>query len=513
MDTITKSKNFANFRIQKSGEDKILIQIPTEKGLWKKEYNENDQIEQLLKDFKDDNQIDVPTKFFDNFKRNKSSINITDKLKVLLDEVHFSINPGYLQDLYLVGKPFNNPFEIFVFDRLSKILNIQMFDKREEEINSLGLNNYGPSSAYCNGNNHLYISGGETDDNQIIDKFYDIDLTNNQIEGPYQMYPKKNHSMIFIPPDKVFIVGGNDTKTFYFDLNKKKIIDQKDLNITRTEPALEVMGNILYCFDNVNKANNEKISFEKLNLDNPEAEWEMIYPEINEEKFPQKFFAVSKDKTGENIIFLGGNMDESNDITDLKNYKYNPESNSIEQTNIPFRDFNYKEKTFLPYNKNVDYLLPDFNRQHPEVTFFVKNKSRFEKVNYLPKQELNENNNYILTTKKYSNSKYYNFNMPGIKIDLGNTNNLLEIKEPSYNQIDSEKDDVRKISIEPPFEAPEINPIKVDNQIDIKIPDPLEEYNTKINQNKNNLYEEEKNSENNLELLEMKLRYNGKPST
>ena len=35
MDTITKSKNFANFRIQKSGEDKILIQIPTEKGLWK----------------------------------------------------------------------------------------------------------------------------------------------------------------------------------------------------------------------------------------------------------------------------------------------------------------------------------------------------------------------------------------------------------------------------------------------------------------------------------------------
>ena len=135
------------------------------------------------------------------------------------------------------------------------------------------------------------------------------------------------------------------------------------------------MGNILYCFDNVNKANNEKISFEKLNLDNPEAEWEMIYPEINEEKFPQKFFAVSKDKTGENIIFLGGNMDESNDITDLKNYKYNPELNLIEQTNIPFRDFNYKEKTFLPYNKNVDYLLTDFNRQHPEVTFFVKNKS------------------------------------------------------------------------------------------------------------------------------------------
>ena len=97
-------------------------------------------------------------------------------------------------------------------------------------------------------------------------------------------------------------------------------------------------------------------------------------------------------------------MDESENSSDIKNYKYNPDLNNIEITDIPFKDFNYKEKTFLFYNKNVDYLLPDFNRQHPEVTFFVKNKSRFEKVNYLPKQELNENNNYILTTKKLDKS-------------------------------------------------------------------------------------------------------------
>ena len=87
----------------------------------------------------------------------------------------------------------------------------------------------------------------------------------------------------------------------------------------------------------------------------------------------------------------------------------------IFQQDQPFLDFNYKEKTFLPFNKNVDYLLPDFNRQHPEVTFFVKSKSRFEKVNYLPKPIENENIKYL--RRKYLDNKY-NFNMPGMGISL-----------------------------------------------------------------------------------------------
>ena len=157
-------------------------------------------------------------------------------------------------------------------------------------ITSLGLNNYSSSSSYCNGNNHLYISGGETPDNQIIDKFFDIDLNNNNIEGPYTISPKKNHSMIFIQPNKVFVVGGNDIKTFYFVFVLKEIINTADLKIIRTEPALQIIGNILYCFDNVNKANDVQLSFERINIDDPEAEWELVYPTIKGDKFPQKFF-------------------------------------------------------------------------------------------------------------------------------------------------------------------------------------------------------------------------------
>ena len=119
--------------------------------------------------------------------------------------------------------------------------------------------------------------------------------------------------MIFIQPNKVFVVGGNDTKTFYFDTIKKEIINAADLNIIRIETALKIIGNILFCFDNVNKANNDQLSFERINIDNPKAEWELVYPIIKGDKFQQKLFAVSKDINEENIIFLGGNMDDTND--------------------------------------------------------------------------------------------------------------------------------------------------------------------------------------------------------
>ena len=489
MDYINSFNQSNNFVIKKLNEEKLLIQIPLTTGNWHKEYDMNDPISKLVNDLNAEKNLDISQYILKTLKNKKTSVSLTDKLKIFL-EVEQSLNN---QNLKFIGKPFNNPFEIFVFNKNSKILNIQSF--QDEIIQQYDLNDYGPSSAYCNGNNHLYISGGEKNDNQIIDTLLDINLTNNMIDGPFTMSPKKNHSMIFISPDKVFIIGGNDTKTFYFDINEKKIIDKADLNIIRTEPALQVIDNILYCFDNINKANNEELSFEKINIDNPDAEWEIIYPKINKVKFSQKFFAVSKDNKGENIFFLGGNKEDYNDSEDLQNFKYNIESNTIEQTNIPFHDYNFKEKTFLPYNKNVDYLLPDFNRQHPEVTFFVKSKSRFEKVNYLPKADSNVNNYNIIQKKNYKGN--YNFNMPVTKISLQNNNYLPGIQEPSFDKNNGVDNKHLKIDLEPPFKEPDIEPNQGDKQINIDIPTNLEEIQLELNKNKKYINlkdEEEKNS-------------------
>ena len=431
-----------NFEMKRISNEKILISIPVLGQVWEKEYSLNDPINQIFIDFKAENGIDIPDDLCKSLKINKNSLDSTYKIKIFFGNENTTSN--------LVGKPFNNPFEVFIFNRNTKLLNIQTFDNRQ--IQSLGLNHYGPSSAYCNGNNHLYISGGETNKNEINDQFFDINLTNNNIEGPYNISPKKNHSMIF---------------------------------------------------DNVNKADNEQLSFEKIDINNPYAEWELIYPIINTEKFPQKFFAVSKDNAGENIIFLGGNMDDNIDSKDLKNYRYNIESNSIEETNIPFLDFNYKEKTFLTYNKNVEYLLPDFNRKHPIVTFYVKNKQKFEKINYLPKTEIKDDENYI-QKNKYIDSKY-DFNMPliqssnveipikeNIKMEL--KKNLPGINEPSFEKIDLEN---KKIDQEPTFKEPEIEPNRGDQQIDLEIPNKFGEYSKgKITiKNNKNISEEEKNAE------------------
>ena len=382
--------------IEAKNDEKVFIKIPLEKGgFWQREYLQNDIIQNVVDDFKAENHFDIPQNYFMDWNFKNQPLKMTDKIKTLINQevptvcINQVIKKKPLQinkDELLpdvVGKPFNEPFEVFVFTKLDKSLKIQTYDP--SIVNNLKLNNYSPSSAYCNGNNHLFISGGETREGETIDNFWEIDLTGQNIAEPVKIPPKKNHSMIFISPDKVFVVGGNDKKVFYFDTKEKQFIDLNDLNIIRTEPALQIIGNILYCFDNVNKADNEKLSFEKIDINNPDAEWELIHPIMNTEKFPQKFFAVSKDNTGENIIFLGGNMDDNIDSKDLKNYRYNIESNSIEETNIPFLDFNYKEKTFLTYNKNVEYLLPDFNRKHPIVTFYVKNKQKFERINYLPK--------------------------------------------------------------------------------------------------------------------------------
>ena len=57
------------------------------------------------------------------------------------------------------------------------------------------------------------------------------------------MATKKNHSMIAIPGNYVFIVGGQNKETFYYDLNENKFYGWKKLNKERIEPALILVNN------------------------------------------------------------------------------------------------------------------------------------------------------------------------------------------------------------------------------------------------------------------------------
>ena len=76
--------------------------------------------------------------------------------------------------------------------------------KSKNEIDSFGL-----SSAYCNVSNHLYISGGKNNRKVTLSYVWDVDLINkknNKIQKEIEL--KKNHSMICIPNNYIFIIGG-----------------------------------------------------------------------------------------------------------------------------------------------------------------------------------------------------------------------------------------------------------------------------------------------------------------
>ena len=442
--------------LKPKNDEKVFIKIPLESGgFWQKEYYQNDVIENVINDFKTENHTDIPQDYFLDWHFNNRSLKMSDKLKTLINQEIPTVcinkvikkKPLKLSKEEIitdvVGKPYNNPFEVILFQKKDKSLTIQTYDP--STINNLSLNNYSPSSSYCNGNNHLFISGGEKTNGEIIDDFWEIDLNEQNIAEPVKIPPKKNHSMIFIPNNYVFVVGGNDKKTFYFNTENAEVCEWANLNNIRTEPGLQRLSNYLYCFDNVNK---DIFTVEKTDLNSNIPKWTLITPKMDfplgqEQKLTQKFFGVSSDKEN-NIVFLGGNSDnDSNGKNEVFNYKYNTNSDSVEISKLPYHKINFKEKTFLPYKEDIDFLLSDFNKQNPEVVFYLKNKNKIEIINYDPQFI------YKLRSVKSSFSDFkYDINMPNQEDNIlrnKNNNNKIEQSDLKVPEIEPIKQDITPI--------------------------------------------------------------------
>ena len=497
-------ERYKTTNLEKNSDSKVFIKIPLETGgFWQKEYYQNDLIENVVNDFKAENHMEIPEDYFMDWNFNNKKLKMTDKIKTLINQEIPTVclnqvikrktlnisNEEIIPEL--VGKPFNDPFEVFLFTKEDKSLKIQTYDPTT--VSNLYLNNYSPSSSYCNGNNHLFISGGENKNGEIIDYFWEIDLKSQNIAEPTKIPPKKNHSMIFIPNNYVFIVGGNDKKTFYFNTENAEVCEWADLNILRNEPALEKLSNYLYCFDNINKGTNDTFTLERTDLNSNSPKWILLAPKFNfingnNLKLNQKFFGVSKDEE-QNIIFLGGNMDDYNKNDEIYNYRYNTNLNTIEESKVPYRRYNFKEKTFLPYKKNIDYILPDFNKQHPEVVFFVKKNNKIEAIDYEPKM-----NSQLKSLKAPISDFKYDFNMPTVSLpeqitdfNFGQENTQINENETNpnnnnrinvmssfkdmnfFNQNENDNNGNNKIELQTNFKEPEIEPMKEDLKLSIEV--------------------------------------------
>ena len=315
-----------------------------------------------------------------------------------------------------IGKLCFEPLDLFIYDTKKKSFNVQKYRNEDYE----GLTS---SSSCCNGDNKLFVSGGIDSNEEIIDKLWIFDLANFNMECIPNFVAKNNHSMIYIPNKYIFLVGGNNEKVVYFDINEKILESWSDLNKRRLEPALIQVNNYLYVFDNVNKNENSfELNFEKTDLLSNNPSFELIEPILDENiqgNIIPKFFGVSKESK-DSIIFLGGNIfDEQNDENnDIKNYSYDINENKIKFSDVSFVNIQLKEKTFFKFNNKDDiyFILPDFYRKCPKVAFYIKSKNRVKIIDYKPdilsNNDEQQDNIILRGPKMNSKIKSYNFNMP-----------------------------------------------------------------------------------------------------
>ena len=387
--------------------------------------------------------IDHSKSLKDYLSSSEKSISINVEI-VGLKDIPDDTDSYIIDKINLIGKLDYNPFKLYIFNKTTNLLqkvNFPEYYKKEFEIDNVSKN-----SSYCNGINKLYIFGGNSN-KDIISTFWIIDLESINIRKIYsQIHPRTHHSLIFIPSKYVFIIGGKDIKSvYYFDINSQKFIQYAFIEDILIEPALILINNqILYAMSNIGK----NFLMYKSNL-GEKAKWEKIIPEIPENLiFTQKFFAVSKSDNN-SFIFIGGN--HLNDEKDNYVFEYNYKKNELTQSTLIHEDFNFTEKSFIPFNDSSYALFSNEMKKKFRIVFYNKGVNVIETLDFegefIKKKIINEslkpsflnqkNEDFPCFSNKLVESKLIddinlNFNMPNLNIQENDINGYYYSSIPTY---------------------------------------------------------------------------------
>ena len=357
-------------------------------------------------------------------------------------------------------QPKQNPFGLYIYTHKDNSLSLKQYSK--DKILQSKLSNFKGEGAYCNSFTHLFIS--ESND------FWIIDHSSFQIRYKKMQISKKNHSMIFIPPlnsrnenGKIFIVGGEDKKSIYYDLKKNYFLNWAPTNEIHIKPALIQIGDYLYLFDSLQ--NKKNFCFERTKLTDVNHCWEKIIPNIDQNllnNFPSNSFSVCLDNNN-NIVFLGGdNIKMSNNAS----YIYNINQNKIYLSQNGTNDcMNFVDKTFYKMN-NTYIALPMDLFESKEIAIIDKNEQS------LIKNNINENiQTNICSQCKIKENKQNNINVNisrGTKVRYSN-----EPKEFGYfisscsseqSKTNAKKNRIKIIEINETYKKTNINTNITDNK-------------------------------------------------
>ena len=338
--------------------------------------------------------VDIPK---DNSKILVISIEINEK--EILDDESEPIIPKII-------KPKFYPFSLFVYTpREGKITLEEYTSNIVKEYN---LKKISSLSSYCNSPNSFFISGGGIYYKNAINDFWIINKEDFSIELKKMPTAKRDHSMIYIPNQLVFIAGGDDAKCFIFDIQKKIFINYADLNGIYPKPALLNFNNYIYCFS---KLTNEKNYFERTNISNKYPMWEKIFPKFGKNVYlnNKKIFLVSKCVNNLIIIGAGDNVKQS------KIYIYNLANNEInvkeEKNDIEELD----NKSFDKVSKSYNIAIPRYFDREKNILILNKRKKQIKKI-YFSDSNIN-NKIRMIEENEISNDE------TSIKIELQSINN------------------------------------------------------------------------------------------
>ena len=505
----------------------INVKIKSKKGLWEKEYNIETQLNQIESDFKKENNINND---FIEFTMNNSKIAMNSRLleSIIIEEdqneiiLEQKINEdeitnleNYIKQIDFISRPMSNPFEIYIFEIEKKLIKRLKYTK--EKVQMFELDKYGENSAFCNGMNHLFISGGiDPITNEELNLFWDIDIENNCLKNKIKMpLSKKNHNMIYFN-ETVYIVGGDDENTIFYDTAKMAFIEWENLNQKKFKPSLIICDSILFCFDSSLKYSS-KLNIEKINISETIPKWEIINPEINSDIkqiiYSQKFFGLIEDKN-ENIIFFGGQY-ENNDTNPDFNLimQYNIKENLIEKNEEikligidDIKDIQLDEKSFLSVDNNTYIIFPSFTRRAPKILYYYKDKNCLELKLYHSNPHLTKLTKF--NTDKKINKKEKPLNGFSMKKSL-NKNKINDINIIQNNFIG------KKISVNDDYNNKNNKNKSIilenDKNKKIKIKDKISDAD-KISKNSemNNITTDKKSHESNIENSKEKININNK---
>ena len=302
------------------------------------------------------------------------------KIEIYLDQIYKIYDENLPQYNKLIIPIKNNDcLELYVYYPEKGVMDIEEYHKKIYKEYSLFKIN--KQSSFCNSHNYLFLSGGE-DNNETINDFWIIDNNQYSIKYLSMPSPKSNHSMINLNDEYILILGGNDTKTYLFNIEKNEFIFFENTNNTHLNPYIILFNNYIYCFSE----QSEIIIAEKKLFSLDKNLWENINLSLLDS---EKDNEISK---GDTLLII---------LDNKKYYEFSPEKNTIKQVGLD-DDENYEvnvssnDKNFYKLNKYYSTCIPkNFNEE--KKLYVINKKSRkihnmnFEDKRFLIKSQYEDN--------------------------------------------------------------------------------------------------------------------------